>query len=253
MQEDLVRRIWEKKMCVSHARYRRIPVQVCHQGCPHKQGNDLKIIIFKNDRKLRSHAVKHFLNLTEEWKGKNLSDQIAALENLGCPFFESGCTPDRPPCNKCSLFGRCTQEISKVEAMYIEALERMLHESGDIPRYACFHSRTENNPVFRSVPEQKFTVKASLLNGDVYNLSTCYHITGISNMKELCDSEVRDIRGEAHPGAIMWCDELSWGLSKEAGHEKKKKRSRKPIKKVRRHRGGGKSFRKLLEGMDEDI
>lgn len=238
-------------MC-NHARYRRIPVQVCDKGCPHGRGKDLEIVLFKNNKKLRSHAVKHFLNLTEDWKNNNLSLYISALEDMGCQFLEPGTALKDPPCDTCSNYAQCTPKVGPLEISYTNAVEDIIKEGCKLPRYACFLSDEWGTDLLSVVPNRKFVAKAALLPNGAYNLMTCYDKTGFS-MNRVIEMQRQKIRNEASRGTIVWCDQTNWGIRSSASPKsevRKKHKKRKPGKMRKPYsRGGARNFK---EYFDED-
>lgn len=81
-------------MTKKYKRYHEIPLQKCNADCPGKGEELLKITLFHQYAKLRSHAVKHLANRGEPcWTEKLNADagiidqSIADLQNIACPCF----------------------------------------------------------------------------------------------------------------------------------------------------------------------
>ncbi|RLC03189.1 MAG: hypothetical protein DRI57_29365 [Deltaproteobacteria bacterium] len=245
-----------------YARYKEIPVQNCEPGCPHPDGEVLRIILFKKDQLLRSHAVKHFTNTGEEksWKGvmpfgSHLIIQlISDLENIECPFMERDWHDD-PPCSNCRRFTRCSEIMNEAEKAYLDIVEKILEEGASMPRYACFFSDEIREYVFCTVPDRKIVAKAAL-DGDIYNLMTCHSPLGFKSVKEICEKQMEKILSEARSKNIVWCNLMNWKARTEHADSAKKKRkkgkqSKKRSSKKKAHgkhhsKGGGSSFRKYL-------
>ncbi|RLC02397.1 MAG: hypothetical protein DRI57_30090 [Deltaproteobacteria bacterium] len=243
----------------NHIRYREIPVRICLSGCPHQEGETLKIILFKRDHLLRSHTVKHFASTAEtSWRGivsfdsRLINQCISELHNIGCRFLKPGWHED-PPCSNCSLFDRCSELTHEIEEVYLNIVEKILEEGGEIPRYACFFSDKFNTDIFYAVPNRKVVVKAAL-HGDTYNLMTCYNLWSGLSVEEICQLQKEKILSEAFTRKnVIWCDQESWNLHEDNRPGKKGKRAKtsgKKKKRSRRSRGGGRSFREYFENYD---
>ncbi|MBW1989392.1 MAG: hypothetical protein JRI97_07585, partial [Deltaproteobacteria bacterium] len=138
-------------MSDGHERYRRIDLFGAGPAGAAERGNTLKVILFRKEEKLRSHAVKHFTNLAESdttFKVLSREDQarvtraIGDLQDLGCPYFTQGLAT--PPCEgvekRCPMFLACGRILRGLENTYLELVEDFLRQSGAAPRYAYFFS-----------------------------------------------------------------------------------------------------------------
>ena len=244
-----------------HSRYREILLNnSIGPDCTKAGDNALKIVLFHRDEKLRSHAVKHFTNTSEMeeiWKkvfSLNISvvlKSISDLQDIGCPYFSRGFSS--PPCIKkggikCSLFEKCSEFTSDIENEYLCAIDKILKEGVNIPRYAFFSSTyTDPHDRLCLIPNTKIVLKASLLKNNIYNLSTCYGKTGIK-YKEMLYRETKKITDEAFSKNISWYSEKNWGLtsSSDKKHKKRKNRVKNPYK---RCSGGG--WQQYLDSYDE--
>jgi len=237
----------------NHDRYCKIQIEHDMQCCQDIDEKHLKIVIYKNSKLLRSHTVKHYLNLEEsDFKQKD-SVLICRqkLEKIQCPFITKKIM-DNPPCGtykSCELFNTCTTITSSIENEYIEKIKQLIEESLNIPRYACYFSRSENNNCIIMIPDQKFKLSASLLEKTIYNLTTCYNNKKYRKLKELYQSEARNIKIDSN--SISWCTEENWGITNYSDQVSSKKNAKKYKKKKKfRSKGGGNNFRRFLNEID---
>ncbi|RLC09523.1 MAG: hypothetical protein DRI57_21965 [Deltaproteobacteria bacterium] len=209
-------------MSFIHERYEEISVQGCTQDCPHQGGMVLKIILFEEREKLRSHAVKHFANPKESeisWKKiGSTDDQLAVqcvneLYLLGCPFFGSVLGLEYPPCRGCRFFhDKCTEITRDLEDEYLKVINDVIKDGGNTPRYACCFSNRDNAHIFWTMPKQRVTAKATLFKDDIYNLKTCYSAKSNVALQRIRDKEIGKIRKEASSGRVTWCNASNWGI-----------------------------------------
>ncbi len=251
-------------MTMDHERYREIELHGEGPAGTRPRGDSLKVVLFRKPEKLRSHAVKHFTNLTEtdtSWKAMGgdfhamVTRAIHELQDLGCPYFSQGTAT--PPCQgaaaRCRLFHPCGRIVGEMEKKYLELVEGFLSESGRAPRYAYFHSDSENAEIFCAMPDRPVVVKAVRWKDEVFNLSTCYSGAGVS-FTEMRDIQLDKIRNEARSRNTQLCSDRAWGVdtaAEEPGGEPDRPDSKKPGRPEKKpFRGGGHSWRRYLEDMD---
>ncbi len=254
----------------NHPRYREFSLA----GLPgHADQGKLKIILFKRDEKLRSHALKHFANLAESepsslaMGGADLAmviDCIARLKKLECPYYVLG--TQFPPCERgrgqCRHFYPCGEITSDLEDAYLNVVAELIEKGGEVPRYAYFFSDRESNDIFCTMPDRPVVIKAFKLPDGVFNLVTCYSGPDIPFM-ELRDLEVEKMRNEARSRNISLYSSFKWGFDSEEevpeqemeqdAHDREELESRQKTRKRQRRysRGGGGNWRKYLEEFDD--
>ena len=240
-----------------HPRYREIPLDSDAPPGPCAAEGHLAIVLFARDAELRSHAVKHLLNLEEfdaTWKNlltvdaSAIAECISGLQKLGCPGLALGLS--RPPCAGCGRFPSCTRVVEAIEAQYLTAIETILGEGVEIPRYARYHSDADGYEVFCLMPDRPAVVKASRISDAHFNLMTGYGGTNIS-FAEMRRIQVEKILNQARRKNIEFRMEESWGIGlAETGASE---RSPNPRKNKGTTRKSGKvPWRKYLEMLDDD-
>lgn len=241
-------------MNVQHSRFKRISVKTCHNNSFDQETSALKIILFKSKYKLRSHAIKHFTNTLEFetiWKNylpKNigsLAKYITDLENIECPFFKS--IYDTPPCHKCRIFKHCTPYASGIENTYLAGIEDVIIEDGNLPRYTIFFSKKFKNETFSGLSNNRVILKASIIEKDIFNLTTCYVKIG-KPLVEIMSNEVAKILAEADNQSIKWCNKSKWGIGISIDDQKKniKKSPNSPYR-----RGSGGNWKQYLDETED--
>lgn len=232
-----------------HTRYREIPVEENDLFCPQRKEPVLKIILFINDGKLRSHTVKHLADMNElgnVWekilpRDRSLVTQcINNLQHMGCPFAEK--ISSKPLCDKeCIHFEKCGVIISETEELYVNAIEEIIKKGVSVPRYACLFSDNNNTYQFWLMPDQPFIVKASLLGErdtytDTYNLMTCYGSKDRS-FTEMRYYQMLAMKDEARTKNIQLLNHDTWGWrapGKKSGKAAKKSHNNEERGKKRR-------------------
>lgn len=245
-----------QNMSDRHKRYKRFSLKACEaKKSESQEGFDLEMVLFADGFKLRSHAVKHLTNTIEfenVWKkvlprsGPVLSDIISDLKALGCPFLEFGL--ENPPCHKCRSFDDCTDRVAVLEAAYVESVDRIVSQTGELPRYAVSHSKRENAVVFSALSDKRVIVKAVQMPDGIFNLLTCYAKTGLS-LAHAVKNEITKIMKEAGNKSIQWYSRPNWGLDLEIKKKKKhtkKKKSNKPYR-----RAGGGNWKQYLNEIED--
>lgn len=242
-----------------HSRYRELPVLETRYGCLDSSDGMLKIIVYTHDAELRSHAVKHLLNLDEQdnvWSGlmgRNadaVADHLAALEKIGCPSMTLGI--HRPPCRTgnriCLRYHACTSVVSTLETRYLEIIQMVMEESTAIPRVAWFHTTEYGYDAVAMMPDRPIVAKASAVGDQVMNLMTCYAATDLS-FSRMRSQQVEMIRNEARNNKPVFCTPETWGLNPAPGPKRKKK---KPSSKVRYRKEKYRSWRTHLDDLAEE-
>ena len=244
----------------SHSRYREIPMEPCVSHCP-DGGSPLKIVIYNKDKKLRMHAVKHFLNVHEVedgWdrspkltlKWQNLAVMRDRLSDLGCPYYTQAKFPENPPCKHCSLFGGpCREVVRNLESEYVEILKTEIEDSTRIPRYVCYRQKKSNIPYVQFFSKNNVKTLANRCEGNMYSLVTGYISRYFASNKETVDYQARKIKNEAVAESLVWCSKENWNIS--ATRRGKSHPSRKKPKAPYKKDSPG-SWRNYLDGEDDN-
>lgn len=238
-----------------HNRYYEIFGDKNVMCCGDLHENTLKIILFKDKYKLRSHTLKHYMNLEEKDfdQKKNVIKAIDLLKTIQCP----GINKTKPYCKNCHLFKTCSDILSTIEEEYVKNIRQIIENSLCVPRYVCYHSKDENNTCLTMIPRQKFIVKASLLKNSIFNLSTCYNISTNQQFNEMFQEESIVVKEEAKNRSITWCNELTWGIEKHIQVPLERQKKSKNVKKKKRKipyfsKGGAKSKWQYLDDYYDD-
>jgi len=217
-----------------HKRYRTFIFECYYEDCP-KGGTSLKMILFKQEEKLRNHAIKHLGNPREfrdAWKNVvsvdwlEVSKYTGILEDMGCPFYKIDFSI--LPCWKCkskNRWNKCSEVVSGLEEEYVKAVEAVIEEGGNIPRYACFYNQADNKPNLWILPNRKIIAKA-VHEGNNYNLKTCYSPKRGGSFEETRDYERRKLCYEVNQGSITWCQYDTWGISFSSVHYPDRRRQK---------------------------
>ena len=237
-----------RPLTLEHTRYYEISLTGCKALCQNDNQSTLNIILFKDDRKLRSHTVKHFTNLVEfesAWKGmisvslEAIVERIEAIKNIGCLYYELCSTT--PPCGACRQFDNCTELANDLESAYLECALSVLDQCSHIPRFALFLPKTDYKQLLFAMPDRPIVMKACRLEDNIYNLMTLYSRTQIS-FSEMRDIEIRNIHKQADRKTLSWCTRETWDLfdivqgiasiKKRARKSKKNKKKFAPYKRA---------------------
>ena len=207
-----------------HPRYRSYSiVSPCrNSGCPHN-GPDLKIILYIKDKKLRSHAIKHFTDTNEfpAWnKLSNISRQNARqivtycnyIKTIGCPYLRTSYDKSDPPCERCTLYKQCSKYANFIEDKYIKIIEAAITQGIAIPRYACY-ILANNLQYFVVIPDTNVAVKACYDNTrQAYNLTTCY-CNPYKQWPDFLNSQEKNIKKQAdRTKTVIWCTTEKWQI-----------------------------------------
>ncbi|MCF8070583.1 MAG: hypothetical protein K9L30_18540 [Desulfobacterales bacterium] len=246
-------------MDVKHSSFKKISVQACHENDPRQETSTIEMMLFNDKYKLRSHAIKHFTNTLEfekVWKNYMLKNNdslaiyITNLESIDCPFLRFSYSS--PPCQKCQIFDTCSSYISGIEQSYLKGIEDILINECNLPRYSMFFSKRDKKKTFSGLSDTKVTLKASIIEKDIFNLMTCYVKLG-KPLNEIMNLEVAKILSEADSESIKWCNKSEWGIKigvKNNKMEKKKSNKTKPLGPPYK-RGGGTNWKQYLNNMED--
>jgi hypothetical protein len=236
-------------MCQNHPRFREYALDQC--SAPEFRNEPLRLVLFKKEEKLRSHAVKHVTNSYQNFGDQSkIQETIQKLEALGCPFF-SEFRPDSPTCGSCRLFAPCGEIVPEIVDIYLNAVESTIEEARTLPRYVLFNSMDSNNRHIRFLSDQRFVAMAQKMsNTSEFNLFTCYQKSNFQ-LSQLIPHLRRKISEEfGNPAENIWCDHGNWNPPEPSAADKpgkKRKKKKKPYKK----KGGGGNFRHYLDDFDE--
>jgi hypothetical protein len=246
---------------MNHPRRFRFQFSPCAVVCPEENADQTNVIIFINNYKLRAHAIGHFVN-TEEmkhwatqpaWNLNVFGTCIDRLKDLGCPFFDLN-MGHLPPCNdtsfRCPLAVNCGEVVTPLEEAYSQAIQKIIDETGNLPRYSRFADR-QNGYFCWLFSNQSILIKM-VWSHDVYNVMTAYKPRqgGSLPFKAILSHTVSRIQSEA--GAqLIWCDQTTWGLDQgdpendplQKENRKKQKTAGRPGRYIR---GGGQNWRQYL-------
>ena len=245
-------------MNIQHLRYNKFSVKTYNKNGSYQGNSTLKMILFNNKFKLRSHAVKHCTNTYEfekVWRNfqsnniASLTNQIADLKSIECPYLTSSYSS--PHCHQCRLFQRCTPYAGGIEHVYLKGIEDEIIKGGNIPRYSLFFSKRDKKEVFSGLSDNSVIFKACIVKKNIFNLMTCYVKTG-KTLVEVKKNEVDKILTEADNQSIKWCNKLKWGIGiiinapkKSKKNPNKRKRPKSPYS-----RGGSSTWKKYLKELE---
>lgn len=244
------------EMINNHARYSQISLGNNRGYCPDRPKKSLGIIVFKSDKRLRSHTVKHLANLKEfekTWKNiisvdkKFILKSTAKLRGIGCPYYDI--KMDSPPCSKCRKFDLCTDFISELDNHYVNLVLQIIKQATAVPRFADYFSKLEKYKVLVLIPDLPVIITAASLKKGIYNVTTCYSSTG-RHFTQIRDNQVGRMRREARENSIIWCNKNTWGFKAFTHKKIDKNRSQnmENSSQISRyfHSGEGKSWRQFL-------
>lgn len=199
----------------NHPRMQTYTFKICKDNCP-DGSNPVKIIIFKDDAFLHSHAVKHLTDEyeIETWKGlfptitkENVLECRNKLIDMGCRLLML--KPEIPPCF-CGLHSECSRVLKHIVEEYGKIIDTLINEGSTIPRYAC--RVDQKDKLLWIMPDQKIYVKAYLLESKIYkgiyNIATAYNPKDCGTWQEVRDYVRKKIKVEKK-SAIL-CEEIYW-------------------------------------------
>ncbi len=210
----------------------------------------LEIIPFQNQKKLRSHTLKHLLNETEfsnTWKEftkltvTDISKAHTFLDQIQCPakvMSSQACE------TACPVYGQCTYMIDVFEREYCNIIESIVKDSVKKPLFSIFISTETSGHFLVCLSSSSIVAKAAKTRGNKFNLATCY----ANNVSGECYIEFRNrnitkIRNEAATESTKWYSMETWGLVKKVSTKSKKKK----IKHTPYRRGGAGNYRQYLD------
>ena len=258
-------------MLERHPRFRSIRTQTCVSDCP-KGGPRLRVLLFLDDAKFRSHSVNHLADMLENavWRQILPTVDMAAivrsidnLRDLGCPFFEWSSRPSRPPCrlheHYCRLFHNCTDLIQPVEQLYLDATERVIAESLSVPRYACYTNKEDYSQLLSGIPDKRLVFILSCdesYDEPIYHVKTCFADSLSKSLSEWVHRRKQRLISEALVKSIVWCHPTYWEIHDDRANSKtgakKKTGNERKIRKTRRvySRVSGKNWRQYIDDWD---
>ncbi|MEW5734818.1 MAG: hypothetical protein AB1921_08180 [Thermodesulfobacteriota bacterium] len=251
---------------MEHERYTELVLGDSDEG-EDSSGEKLRLVLFLKEEKLRAHAVKHMTDTAEErttWKSlgeaerRIVSRTIAALQDLACPHFTLGtaAVPCEAGRQACRLYDACTPLTEELCELYRAAIHQFIREGARVPRMARFLSDRDHNLNLTLMPDRPVVVKASQMEEDVYNVTTCYGGQDVS-FARMRDMQVEMIKNEARGRNITLYTDFAWGFEKrerekEAAQQTRKDKTAAARKPAARFRGGGQSWRKYLDDDEEE-
>jgi len=247
------------KMDVQHSRYKEFSVKASHDNDTYQELSTLKMILFKDDYKLRSHAIKHFMHTDEfetVWKKiqsniNSIAGYITNLENIECPIILH--KDENLLCRNCRIFKECTVYAIDIEKAYLKAIEKVISMQCNLPRYAVFFSNKEKQKVFSGLSDNRIILKASEFKEDIFNISTCYVSDGKKRLVESINNQATGILEESDNLLIEWYNKSNWGIEtslKDFNNGEKKSKKKNIPKSPYRRKGGGSNWKQFLDGSD---
>ena len=244
----------------NHKRYHEFSLASCCAPSENENPPSLNIILFKDNRKLRNHAVKHFFNSSEfeavwakmtSFSHQTISKRIESVKNIGCLYYSMAA--ESPPCNACPFFSRCTDIMHDVDDAYLNCAKQVVEQCCQIPRFAYYIKKETTIHKIFALPDRPIVIIASQLDDNVFNLNTLYNVPNISFPK-FREGQIIKIGYESERKAIVWYTENTWGMKtyrKEAKNSNKKikKGKKKKLKPYSRH--GKQSPKQYLNELNE--
>jgi hypothetical protein len=243
---------------VNQDRFRAFSVYPSRTRCP-GEGDELRVVLFSDDAKLRSHAVSHFMNRTEQksWQAilgystaSLLSQCERSLGDLGCPFLtmQACYAPCQMGKGQCRLYSRCSELIEQVIQAYVEAVGRVIEGAGLRPRYARFHD-SQRSCCCWMLPDVPVLAKLMWMEGrNRFNVMTCFRPRGgAETAHDIRDLTRRRISLEK-VGPVEWQTPETWKLTEERKSASPPECKEQPRSNRRRHLADGqKNWRRYLE------
>jgi len=196
--------------------------------------SEVIMVIFISDYNLRSHTVKHFLDI-EEWDGawknfkdetfniKSLEEARKELEHIDClgikMGFPSGC------CKGCNNFlNSCAKILNQWENKYIEVIKESI--SWSLPRplfvkYKGLAKKEDKNSdvidIITMLMEHPDIMNvAKSLDTNQYNITTSYKNRKTKRML------INSIKNSASDkDSIIFCNHQTWGIYDDLDNWKK--------------------------------
>lgn len=140
-------------------------------------GNIRQFIIFKNDRRLRGHAVKHFADAQQVRDGweellaldKTAMNTIATIRkklgHLGCPIIKAAAGSET--CLKCkhySTTSKCKRTgVVDLEELYCQAGRKIIESCLSTPRFVLYSSIGETQKKLRGIVKSGKKIKGAVV------------------------------------------------------------------------------------------
>jgi len=208
-----------------------------------------EMILFQNQKKLRSHTFKHLLDENEfsnRWKRfttlslDDISKAHVFLSQIECPAQKNSnkaCESD------CPVYNQCSYMMDLYEKEYCKAIESILVKSMHTPLFSVFDSNETNGQFLVCLNNRSIVAKAAKNRNGKFNLVTCY----ANNVSGECYVEFRrrnvtKIRFEAVRGVAQWYSKETWGFAKKTTPKKEKNRQ------IPYQSGGSANYKQYLEG-----
>ncbi|MBP7508264.1 MAG: hypothetical protein KA807_10605 [Prolixibacteraceae bacterium] len=151
----------------------------------------IDFLIFKNERGLRYHTVKH-LFAEEEWKKAwfrceggafTLKKMISAKKKLkekGCPYYLYNA--ENPPCHVCRFFELwCKDIVKNWDNHYVNIIKQAIATGLSLPRFVYYLShKSINSHSMRTIliasPFPVAFIVCQCPKNYLYEVKTAYHI-----------------------------------------------------------------------------
>lgn len=204
----------------------------------------LAFVIFKNERRLRCHVIKHFM-LTYEWEMvwkeyitdfSIISKVDSQLKDLGCPYKINGGLSEEYLCIGCHKFNKCSSNTAIIELqnLYLIAIKNILNKTLNEPRYAKYIEKGDRVHEIAILNNNRAKIIGSLINNtETYNIKTAHIIEPLwknVKWKDILKSEVDKIKKQSLPNTIEWCNEETWDISDSINMEETAKLGKRRLK-----------------------
>lgn len=228
-------------------------------------GNDtLRAVLFKDDTKLRSHAVKHFFSLAEQeyWlklgtvRADSITRCVDGLRELGCPYLAA--SAKNPPCwagnARCRLFAPCGELASPLEEAFLDGCRKIVQQGMDRPRSVLYQCGGQEK-FWWFLADMPIVAKFAQM-GEFFNLMTCYRPMAeiAASWKQIRSHVINAVRSQSTGGA-EWRNPETWGLEPPSEQSSKRRAdkdsSRKPAckKNVKKLKQSG--WRSYLDSLED--
>lgn len=185
----------------------------------------LRLVFFRDDTKLRSHAVKHFSSLAElkDWQklvvvsADGITRCIDGLRELGCPHMAASAIT--PPCwsgnAQCRLFGPCEEFASPLEEAFLDGCRKIVQQGMDRPRSVLYQDNGQKK-FWWCLADVPIVAKFAQM-GEIFNLMTCYRpMAEIGAPWNQVRSFVVDTVNSQSTIRPEWDNKETWGLEPPA-------------------------------------
>jgi hypothetical protein len=186
-----------------------------------------EFIAFNDEKKLRYHAVEHFMDTTEleVWKNYvgqesiqkifSVSDQLTLI---GCPYKKDTTLPKYKLCLKCEIFSNCSSrtEITELEKEYCEIIKQILDGTLEFPRYVIYTLKKQLANEIQVLNSNRAKIVGALMDDKItYNVKTAHVIIPLyrnKTWKDILKDEVEEIKSRSVRGQRDWFTEKTWGI-----------------------------------------